>query len=137
MYELLLPVISKVIDNIFPDKQAQDAAKLKILEMQTNGELKALEAETQIATAQAATNTEEAKSSSLFVSGWRPAVGWVCTSGLVYTFVAQPMLSWWSTVNGTPVPPSLDLGTLITLLGGMLGLGGMRTVERLNGVHNK
>ena len=137
MFELLLPLFSKVISNVFPDKEAQDAAKLKLMEMQTNGELEALKAETAIAVAQANTNTEEAKNPSLFVSGWRPAVGWTCALGLVYTFMGQPILSWYSLTAGIPVPPSLDMGTLITLLGGMLGLGGMRTMEKLQGVARK
>jgi hypothetical protein len=137
MFELLLPLFSKVISNVFPDKEAQDAAKLKLMEMQANGELEALKAETAIAVAQANTNTEEAKSASLFVSGWRPSVGWVCSMGLVYTFMAQPLLSWYSLAHNIAVPPSLDMGTLITLLGGMLGLGGMRTMEKLQGVARK
>jgi hypothetical protein len=93
-----------------------------------------LAAETDLAKAQAAINQTEAANPSLFVSGWRPFVGWVCGLGLAYAFlikpIASPLIQKWS---GVPME-ALDVGTLLTLLFGMLGLGGMRTVEKLGGV---
>jgi hypothetical protein len=75
-------------------------------------------------------NAEEAKHASLFVSGWRPFVGWVCGGGFVYSFIGQPLFTWVSAMFDGPVAPLVDTGTLLTLLLGMLGLGGMRTYEK-------
>ena len=89
---------------------------------------------------QLAINQEEAKSSSVFVAGWRPAVGWVCGFALAYQFVLQPLLAYgisiYSTYGHYPIPPlpALDTSSLITVLMALLGLGGMRTYERVNGV---
>ena len=83
---------------------------------------------------QMAINQVEAASSSVFVSGWRPFVGWVCGFGLVYSFIGQPLLAWGSVNWNFTIPPTLDIGTLLTILGGMLGLGSLRTVEKVKGV---
>ena len=97
-------------------------------------EMAQLAADTDLAKAQAAINQTEAANPNLFVSGWRPFVGWVCGLGLAYAFlikpIASPLIQKWS---GVPME-ALDVGTLLTLLFGMLGLGGMRTVEKLSGV---
>jgi len=63
-------------------------------------------------------------------------VGWTCVVGLLYTFLLRPLLAWASGMIDIPVPPMLDMGDLFTLLAGMLGLGGMRTFEKLNGVQS-
>ena len=130
----LLGVGGKLIDKLLPDPQAAAAAKIEMLRMAQAGELEALKADVAIATGQLEVNKVEAASGSLFVSGWRPAVGWVCVSGLIYTFIASPLLEWYSTWQQIPVPPTLDLGVLVTLLGGLLGLGGFRTYEKVKGV---
>lgn len=137
MFNLLIPAISTVIDKIFPDAGEAAKAKAEMYELQMQGEFKQLEAELQISLGQIAINQEEAKSHSLFVSGWRPAVGWVCVFGLTYSFFLQPLLTWASTIFTISAPPVLDLGSLITLLGGMLGLGGLRTMEKVKKVHRK
>ena len=97
-------------------------------------ELAQMAADADMAKAQAAINQTEAANPNLFVSGWRPFVGWVCGLGLAYAFlikpIASPLVQKWS---GVPME-ALDVSTLLTLLFGMLGLGGMRTVERLSGV---
>jgi predicted Na+-dependent transporter len=58
----------------------------------------------------------------------------VCVLGLAYQFLVQPLLAWGSGVWAVPLPPNLDLGDLLTLLGGMLGLGSLRTAEKFKGV---
>ena len=125
---------SKVIDKIWPDKAQAEAAKVKLFELQQSGELQRIAAETDLAKGQLEVNKTEAASASIFVAGWRPAVGWTCVIGLLYTFLLRPLLSWLSGMIDIPVPPMLDMGDLFTLLAGMLGLGGMRTFEKLNGV---
>jgi hypothetical protein len=125
----------KLIDRLIPDPAAKLAATQKLLEMQQTGELAQLAADTDLAKGQMAVDQAEATNPNLFVSGWRPFVGWVCGSGLAYQFVFSPLLTWGAALIGHPVAtPTLDLGTLLTLLLGMLGLGGMRTFEKVNGV---
>lgn len=129
-----LNIGSKIIDKVIPDPQAKAEAKLKLLELQQAGDLKLLDADMQIALAQNETNKVEAADPSLFKSGWRPAVGWVCVFGLAYTFLGQPLITWASSAYGVPAPPQLDMGDLFTLLAGMLGLGGFRTFEKFKKV---
>jgi hypothetical protein len=127
----------KLLDRFFPDPVKAGEAKLELAKMAANGELAKLTAETAIATAQAATNTEEAKSANLFVAGWRPFIGWVCGSGLAFQFIIAPIATWATMLYGKTVAfPSLDMGTLITLLAGMLGLGAMRTTEKITKLKN-
>lgn len=130
----LLAIGTKLIERLIPDKAAQAEAKLKLLELQQAGELKALDADVQTALAQIGVNLEEARSASVFKGGWRPFIGWIGGLGLAYQFIAQPLLAWYSTKLGIAVPPVLDLGDLLTILGGILGLGTLRTAERINKV---
>jgi hypothetical protein len=97
-------------------------------------EMALIAADSEIAKAQTEVNKAEAVSGSLFASSWRPLCGYVCVLGLLYQFLVQPLVFWVSGINAWPGPPQLDLGDLITLLGGMLGLGALRTTERLKGV---
>jgi hypothetical protein len=125
----LLDIGGKVIDRIWPDPTAAAAAKLELFKLQQSGELQ------QIA-GQLAINQEEAKSASIFVSGWRPFIGWVCGAALVYTYLAYPLLLW-AGAAWFPhlMPPKLgNDGMLYELLLGMLGLGGLRTFEKVKGV---
>ena len=130
---------SKIIDKIFPDKTAADKAKFDLLTMQQQGELKGIEQDFELMKSQIAVNAVEAQNASLFVSGWRPGVGWVCVTALFYNYVFMPLLSWSVKCFDATAPAmiSLDMGELMTLLIGMLGLGGMRMVEKLNNVASK
>ena len=95
--------------------------------------------------AQVDINKIEAASSSLFVSGWRPAVGWVGVFGLAYQFLGYPVMQWgWSFLQGVDIipsglaaPPNLDVEQLLVLLSGLLGFGGMRSFEKHKGVAAK
>lgn len=123
-----LEIGGKIIDRIWPDPSQRAAAQLELIKLQQSGELAQIAGQMDI-------NKVEAASVSVFVSGWRPSVGWVCSAGLAIQFIASPMLTWGAALLGHPVVfPSLDMGTLMTLLAGMLGLGGMRSIEKLNGV---
>jgi hypothetical protein len=90
----------------------------------------------EIAIAQIEVNKVEAASSSLFKSGWRPAIGWVCGTAFAYHFVLQPLLIFVMTYAGHPIPPlpEFDMASLMTVLGGLLGLGGLRTFEKYKGI---
>ncbi len=130
----IFTVATKLIDRLFPDKTAADEAKLKLVELQMNGELQALLADTALAQGQMDINRTEAASDKLFVAGWRPSVGWICSLGLGYQFLAHPFLVWLAVYNGVAAPPPIDTQELMILLGGMLGFGGFRTYEKLKGV---
>jgi hypothetical protein len=128
----LLPAIGDVLDKIFPDKTAAEAAKVRLVELAQQGELARLNADTQLATAQAETNKIEAASTSLFVSGWRPAVGWVCVLTIGFKYIGGPLLFMIGQAVGHPVDlPKIDTEELWPLLLGMLGLGAFRTVEKV------
>ena len=77
----------------------------------------------------------EASSTNWFIAGWRPAAAWTCVAGLAYQFLAFPGLVWACVNFGWTSPPALDMGTLNTLLFGMLGLTTARTAEKIKGVH--
>ena len=120
-----------LITRIFPDPEKADQAKLELLKLQQSGELASMTAQTDI-------NKEEAKSSSVFVSGWRPFVGWVCGSSFALHFVLLPIINFALIANGhKEVVLAFDMSTLMTLLMGLLGLGGMRTYEKVQGVASK
>ncbi len=138
MWPALIPLLGNVLDKVFPDANKAAEAKLKLLEMTQAGEFKALEADLQMAMGQIDVNKEEAKSTSVFVSGWRPAVGWVCVFGLMWTFLLHPALTWWLAMTGTPITlPNPAVDHLFELLFGLLGLGGFRTFEKVRGVAAK
>ncbi|KAA0592935.1 hypothetical protein J2848_005709 [Azospirillum lipoferum] len=123
----LTPLISDLIDRIpDPDAKAKAAAEAnaKLVGMLQAGDA-----------AQLQVNAAEATNPSVFVSGWRPAVGWVCVLGLLVQTVGYPLMGWglsiWS--PGTPMP-QIDTDTLMGLLVPMLGLAGYRTFEKVKGV---
>lgn len=130
----VIDAASKVLDRILPDPGAKAQAQLELAKLAQTGELARLDADTKIATAQAEVSKVEASSGSVFVSGARPFIIWICGVVLLCHYVGRPVLAWLSGIYGWPAPPELDAGDLMTLLGAILGLGGYRTVEKLNGV---
>lgn len=125
----------KLIDRLIPDPAQKAQAALELLKLQQSGELAQLSSDTDLAKGQLAINAAEAANGATFTSGWRPFVGWVCGCGLASQFIVGPFATWAAALARHPIAyPSLDLGTLMTLLFGMLGLGAARTVEKINGV---
>lgn len=86
--------------------------------------------------AQMAINKEEASSGSLFKGGWRPFVGWICGIAFFYHFVCQPVIIFIVAMSGVDIPdlPKFEMNTLLTVLGGLLGIGGLRTYEKQKGL---
>ncbi len=124
----LLPVVGDVLDRFFPNKEEKERAAREI-------EAKLAEHLAKIDIAQIEVNKQEAAHRSLFVAGWRPFVGWTCGLALFYTYVAQPMAMFIMAQTGDLVQlPQLDLSTMMPVLLGMLGLGGLRTYEKFKGV---
>ena len=120
-----------LINKIFPDPLQASEAKLKLLELQQNGELAIMTAQTDI-------NKQEAVNSSVFVSGWRPAIGWVCALALAYQYLVRPLGGTIASLLGMTIPPLPGLDdNLWQLMMGMLGMGGLRTFEKVQGVASK
>ena len=123
----IIDTVGKVADNFFvSDKEM------------TGIEIDAFKAETERLDSVQEVNKTEAAHSSVFVAGWRPAVGWVCAISLFYQFILYPLLVWgWESikafgwfVTGLSYPPMLDNEALIVLVSGMLGLTISRTYEK-------
>ena len=110
------------IDKIWPDKSEAQKAELA--------------AAVTILQGQMAINTEEAKSASVFVAGWRPFIGWVCGAALAYTYIGYPFLVWILSIWHPEItaPKLGNDAMLYELMFGMLGMGGLRTFEKYKGV---
>jgi len=135
---LLLDIGGKVIDRIFPDPAQKAAAQLELFKLQQTGELAALTADVELAKGQLDINKEEAQSTSLFVSGWRPYLGWVLGTGFAMQFLVSPLGTWVAALLGHTIAfPIMDLSQMLPLLLGMLGLGGLRTYEKVKDVASK
>lgn len=133
---LIASVGGTLIDRLFPDPDKRAAAQLELLKL--THEQQNREAADSLARdlAQAKVNEVEAASGDTFRGGWRPFVGWVCGLGFAVQFIVAPLLPWMVTVMmGRDVPPlpGMDTEVLISMLAGMLGLGTLRTAERLKG----
>ena len=131
MLNLLIPVIGTLLDKVLPDPKMAAEAKFKIIELAQKGELANLDADVKLAIAQTEVNKVEA-STDTFRGGWRPFIGWICGLGLGIQFIISPLFTWVSLLLGYNVIfPILDSEVLMTLLFGMLGLGTLRTTEKL------
>ena len=129
--EAILGLGGEIIKRVWPDPAQQASAQLELLKLQQSGELAKLVGQLEI-------NKAEAQSTSLFVAGWRPAIGWVCATALAYQYVVRPIGSYVARLHGVELGemPTLD-ATLWELMFGMLGLGGLRTFEKVQGVASK
>jgi hypothetical protein len=128
-----------LIDRFFPDPEKKAAAQLELLKMQQNGDLAQLAAATDLAKLQIQTNVEEAKSTNWFVAGWRPFVGWVCGLGLAYVALIEPLARFAAQVwfKYTGAFPVIDTSLTMQVLLGMLGLGAMRSLEKVKDAESK
>jgi len=130
MNPLLLGPIFEIgktlLDRFVPDPEKKAAAEMELVRMAADGELKQVIAQLEI-------NAREATHPSIFVAGWRPFFGWAGGVGFIYSVMLQPMLAWYSSVRGWPVPPALNIDLLWVVITGMLGIGGLRTFEKSRG----
>jgi hypothetical protein len=129
----LFSAAQSLIERFFPDPEKKAAAQLELLKMQQNGELAQLAAETDLAKLQLQVNVEEAKSTNWFVAGWRPGIGWVCGAGLAYASLIEPFARFIAKVGFayTGEFPVISTDLTLQILMGMLGLGAMRSVEKI------
>ena len=125
----ILPVVGEVIDRLVPDKagaaKARQDIEAALVKAENDGRLGQLEI-----------NKVEAAHRSIFVAGWRPFIGWICGAALAWHFILAPMIGAAFAWAGADAPelPAFDMQSLMTILGGMLGLGSLRTFEKYKGV---
>lgn len=131
--DIIAGPILKIVDKIIPDPQAKAQLQIELLKLQQSTEFKDIDAQLEMARNQTSINVEEAKNASLFVSGWRPGMGWCCVAIFAANYIGAPLLAWLSPVFDIPAPPRLDIGEVLPVLLGMLGLGGLRTAEKIKG----
>lgn len=134
--------VNLIIDKIWPDKEKyaleRQKAELELLRFTQSERMQDKANEVALAVAQMDINKVEAASSSVFVSGWRPFIGWVCGISFAYVFFVGPLITAISVSYGHNfVLPPIDIDKMIYILGGILGLGGLRTFEKVKGVAAK
>ena len=125
----LIGPVTGILDKFIEDKDQKAALAHEIATM---SERHAQE----LAKGQLEINKAEAASGSVFKGGWRPFIGWVCGAAFAYHFVLQPFIAFGVTVAGIDIPelPTFDMGSLMTVMMGMLGLGGLRSYEKKQGL---
>lgn len=124
------------IERIWPDAETRAIEMRKLEELKQNGDLKRLELHVQLLLAQIETNKQESQHKSLFVAGWRPAVGWVCVSILAFNYIGVyffELIAAYMQAGFAP-PKRMDMSELWPVLIGMLGIGGMRSFDKTKGV---
>ena len=125
----LIGPVTGILDKVIEDKDQKARLAFELSTMADTHAQQALLAQLEI-------NKAEAASGSLFKGGWRPAVGWICAIAFGYHFVLQPLIIFVVTIIGIDIPelPNFDMSTLLTTLGGLLGIGGLRSYEKTKGL---
>ena len=128
LIDRLIGPVSAILDKVVADKDLKEQLSHDIATMAERHSHEVIKAQIEV-------NKEEAKHKSLFVSGWRPAVGWTCTLALLSNFILIPMTNFILVLADSDITiPLIDVSTMMPVLMGMLGLGTMRTVEKINKV---
>lgn len=142
----LIELATSLINKLFPDKTKAAELQAQLLQMQAEGSLKEIEAKYNLAGQQIDVDKQEASVGqsltgwqAFFVSAWRPSVAWCCVFALAYSFIVMPFIQTGLAVFDPSFDvtklPKLDWSILGQLLMGLLGLGAMRTYEKVNGIN--
>jgi hypothetical protein len=126
---LLAPVLEigkSLIERFFPDPAEKAKAEMDMMVLLQTQDLQRVLGQLEI-------NAKEAANPSVFVAGWRPAIGWCCGAGFLWATIGHPLAAWIAAAKGWPAPPEVDNETLMYVLGGLLGLGTLRSVEKIKG----
>ena len=125
----LIGPVTGILDKVIQDKDQKAKLAHEIATMSDTHAQQALLSQLEI-------NKAEAASGSLFKGGWRPFVGWICGFALLYHFILSPLIIFIVALSGATIPPlpEFDMGSLMTVLLGMLGIGGLRTFEKQKGL---
>lgn len=122
----VLEIGKSLLERLFPDPTQKAKAEAEMLVLLQTHDLQKIMGQLQI-------NAAEAANPSPFVAGWRPFIGWCCGLGFLWATIGQPVATWVALRYGWPAPPAIDTDVLLYVLGGMLGLGTLRTVEKVKG----
>ena len=122
----VLEIGRSLIDRLFPDPSLKAKAELDMMVLLQTQDMQKVIGQLQV-------NAAEAANPSMFVAGWRPFVGWCCGLGFLWAAIGQPVFGYIATVKGWPAAPAIDTDVLLYVLGGMLGLGTLRSVEKVKG----
>lgn len=125
-------LLNSILSRVLPAEKMSEEDRVKVSTAITE---RMLDNDFQLVMGQLLINRQEAAHDNMFVAGWRPFVGWVCGAAMAYHFIALPALAFFVTMYKWQVPPlpAFDMGTLMTVLMGMLGLGAMRSYEKVKG----
>jgi hypothetical protein len=124
MLTALMGPVTGLLDKFIEDKDQKNALAHEIATMATKAQAENNKAQLEV-------NKEEAKHESIFVSGWRPATGWCCVSAMTGNFMIIPFTNFvMELMEKDIVIPLIPLDTMMPVLLGMLGLGGLRTYEK-------
>jgi hypothetical protein len=129
MLQDLIGPVTGILDKFIEDKDQKAALAHEIATMSERHAQERAKGQIEV-------NKAEAASGSVFKGGWRPFIGWVCGIAFAYHFVLQPLIVFGVTAAGVEIPelPSFDMGSLMTVMMGMLGLGGLRSYEKKQGL---
>lgn len=133
----IVEAVGKIADDLFTSDEERLKAELEFSKLG----LEAAKVDADLIKGQQDINKEEAKHASIFVAGWRPAIGWVGVSALAYQYILYPLLTWawaWMQSRGwipgaQAAPPILDIEALMVLMTGILGIASARTFEKVKG----
>jgi hypothetical protein len=123
----VLEIGRSILERLFPDPTEKAKAEADMLILLQTHDLQRVLGQLEV-------NAREATSPHMFVAGWRPFVGWCCGAGFLWATIGQPVFGWVATAKGWPPPPQIDTDVLLYVLGGMLGLGTLRSFEKAKGV---
>jgi hypothetical protein len=123
-----ISAVTNLVNKFVPDRDAQ-------IKLQAELQTKFIEIEAAQLQAQSDTNKVEAASSSVFVAGWRPSIGWVCSGALAWSYIVQPVAQWALLMAKVDTKlPEIPSGDLFNLTLAMLGMAGWRTMEKIKDV---
>ena len=119
-----LATISKVVDELHTSEEEKLDKKILMQRLQQK-----------LAEKQLDVNAKEASHRSVFVAGWRPAIGWCGAMALFFAFILIPCIEWYAKFSGIDiVPPAIETGPLLAIVTSMLGVAGMRSFEKAKGI---
>ncbi len=134
MWDVVAASVLKVIDKVIPDPEAKARAAMELAQLRQAGEFKEIDAALESARMQTEVNKAEASSGNPFASSWRPSVGYVCAAGLAYAAILEPLIRVLAPILGYAGQlPAVDTAITMQILIGLLGLGGMRSAEKIKG----
>ena len=119
-----LATISKVVDELHTSEEEKLDKKILMQRLQQK-----------LAEKQLDVNAKEASHRSVFVAGWRPAIGWCGALALFFAFILSPCIEWYAKFSGMDiVPPAIETGPLLAIVTSMLGVAGMRSFGKAKGI---